>query len=72
MLTRAHADGWDVRLAVEGLGVDEKDQAVVSGLGAQLDALAMIDLITSRHAVLRQATVPATSKVLRIVPGRFP
>lgn len=72
MLTRAHADGWDVRLAVEGLGEDEKDQAVVSGLGAQLDALAMIDLITPRHAVLRQATVPATSKVLRIVPGRFP
>jgi uncharacterized protein (DUF58 family) len=72
MLTRAHADGWDVRLVVEGLGVDEKDQAVVSGLGAQLDALAMIDLITPRHAVLRQASVPATSKVLRIVPGRFP
>lgn len=72
VLSRAHADGWSVQLVIEGLAAESAGQQVVTGLAAQLDALALIDLITPRHAAWRGTTEVASGIALRIVPGRFP
>lgn len=71
VLSRAHADGWIVQLVIAGLKGEGAEPQVVSGLAAQQDALARIDLITPRHAV-QLGTVEAFGTALRIVPGRFP
>ena len=72
VLARAIADGWVAQLAIEGLGAEQSERAVVLGLGAQLDALAAIDLITPRHAVLQRSAERDGAITLRIVPGRLP
>lgn len=72
VLSRAHADGWSVQLVIEGLAAESAGEQVVMGLAAQLDALAVIDLIAPRHAAWRGTTEVASGITLRIVPGRFP
>jgi len=72
VLSRAHADGWVVQLVIDGLGAEGAERQVVTGLAAQLDALAVIDLITPRHAAPRGTNEAPAGIALRIVPGRCP